>query len=85
MHRDIVNHSPDSPALLRGEGWGEGLYPQALKPLLDLYPLTRIASAMQSDLSPQAGRGKKSRGQLQRALQEFQPVLPPKISPDGST
>ena len=26
---------------------------------IDLYPLTRIASAMRSDLSPQAGRGKK--------------------------
>src|ERR1700722_740303 len=26
MHRDIVNHSPDSPALLRGEGWGEGCF-----------------------------------------------------------
>ena len=59
MHRDIVNHSPDSPALLRGEGWGEGLYPQALKPLLDLYPLTRIASAMQHSRSECFGVLKK--------------------------
>jgi hypothetical protein len=45
--------------LLRGEGWGEGqLQAKLLRyfPVIDLYPLTRIAS--QSDLSPQAGRGK---------------------------
>ncbi|MEH2491899.1 hypothetical protein V1280_007838 [Bradyrhizobium sp. AZCC 2230] len=45
---------------LRGEGRGEGLYPRVISSR-DLYPLTRIASAMQSDLSPQAGRGEKSR------------------------
>jgi len=39
---------------LRGEGWGEGLYPQMNSWRI---PLTRIA--LQFDLSPQAGRGEK--------------------------
>src|SRR5258707_7946963 len=46
MRCGIVNHSPDSPARLRGEGWGEGLYPRVLCALIDLYPLTRIARAI---------------------------------------
>jgi hypothetical protein len=44
--------------LLRGEGWGEGLHPLVLKMMRTRYPLTRIASATRSDLSPQAGGGK---------------------------
>ena len=42
--------------LLRGEGRGEGLSPRHRCPPIVRYPLTRIAP--QSDLSPQAGRGK---------------------------
>src|SRR6516165_1214169 len=45
---------------LRGEGWGEGLLQQR-RSHEDSWrlPLTRIASAMQSGLSPQAGRGER--------------------------
>ena len=44
------------------EGRGEGLSPRVVCWLMDLYPLTRIArDACNSDLSPQAGRGKAER------------------------
>src|SRR5882762_1835037 len=46
-------------AFLWGEGWGEGLSPRIR---LVENPLTRIASSMRPDLSPQAGRGKKKAG-----------------------
>ncbi|EJN12354.1 hypothetical protein PMI42_04326 [Bradyrhizobium sp. YR681] len=52
--RSLFSLSP----FLRGEGWGEGLSPR-MRLRMDLCPLTRIASSMQSDLSPQAGRGKE--------------------------
>jgi hypothetical protein len=42
------------------EGWGEGLSPRARHQSIDLYPLTRIVSAMRPDLSPQAGRAEES-------------------------
>jgi len=37
MHRDIVNHSPDSPALA-GEGWGGGASTKILPEWRDLPP-----------------------------------------------
>ncbi|SDH95737.1 hypothetical protein SAMN05444171_5675 [Bradyrhizobium lablabi] len=46
------------------EGWGEGLSPRVRCERLDLYPLTRIASAMQSDLS-------RKRGEVKRAASGF--------------
>ena len=55
---------------LRGEGWGEGLLPQASSLRV---PLTRAQGAR--DLSPQARRGDRSR------CLKFGPLRPP-ISPD---
>ena len=72
-------------ARLRGEGRGEGLYPQALKPLLDLYPLTRIASAMQSDLPRKRGEVRSHAANFNARSKSSSLSCPQKISPDGST
>src|SRR5690349_7689153 len=62
-HFVLMLHEDRSPCLfslaplLRGEGWGEGLSQQRDSRRV---PLTRIASAMRSDLSPHAGRGKQT-------------------------
>src|SRR4051812_31626242 len=61
MRRDRPSCSDCLAPLLRGEGWGEGLYPQSRCESLDLYPLT--GSQGRSDLSPQAVR---KRGEVRK-------------------
>src|SRR6266704_2913745 len=57
LGREIVWISSPSPRSC-GERVGvRGSHRETGADLINLYPLTRIASSMQSDLSPQAGRG----------------------------
>src|SRR4051794_25014425 len=60
-----------SPRPSRGEGWGEGAL--STHSHSRRVPLTRIASAMRSDLSPQAGRGKVSPAIIASAAKQSMP------------
>src|SRR6266851_5017597 len=53
---------------LRGEGWGEGLYPRIR--LAESPPHPDFSLCVKSDLSPQAGRGDPTRWRAMRIANE---------------
>src|SRR6201987_1319787 len=74
MHRDTVNHSPDSPAFLREEGWVRGCFrDNGGSWTRGDSPSPGICCA-NSGLSPQAGRGEESSG-TQLSLMSHTPSL----------